>query len=156
MSLPARRVIPTPAAMHSLAAEIARILRPGDVVLLSGPLGAGKTTFAQGVGLALGAAERLTSPTFVIARMHPARIPIVHVDAYRLGGAAELDDLDLDAELEDVVTLVEWGRGLAEQLSGDRLEIDIERAQDPADHSRTVWIQPVGPRWETTDIEEVR
>lgn len=149
MSLPARRVIPTPAAMHSLAAEIARILRPGDVVLLSGPLGAGKTTFAQGVGLALGAAERLTSPTFVIARMHPARIPIVHVDAYRLGGAAELDDLDLDAELEDVVTLVEWGRGMAESLSADGyLLVDIDRETVGDGEGRVVRLAARGERWD--------
>jgi tRNA threonylcarbamoyladenosine biosynthesis protein TsaE len=116
------------------------ILRAGDLVLLTGPLGAGKTALAQGVGAGLGVAGDVTSPTFVIARVHrpdPARggrLPLVHVDAYRLGGVAdpraEVDDLDLDASLDESVTLVEWGEGIAEQLSEAYLEVRIERRDD--------------------------
>jgi tRNA threonylcarbamoyladenosine biosynthesis protein TsaE len=130
------------------------ILRAGDLVLLTGPLGAGKTALAQGVGAGLGVAGNVTSPTFVIARVHrpdPARggrLPLVHVDAYRLGGVAdpraEVDDLDLDASLDESVTLVEWGEGIAEQLSEAYLEVRIERRDDD---TRVVELVGHGDDW---------
>jgi len=106
-------------------------LKRGDLVILSGELGAGKTTFTQGLAEGLGVRGPITSPTFVIARVHPSVVdgpPLVHVDAYRLGSLAELDDLDLDASVEESVTVVEWGEGKAEVLSRDRIEVRIERA----------------------------
>jgi tRNA threonylcarbamoyladenosine biosynthesis protein TsaE len=135
--------------------ELARRLRAGDLVVLTGPLGAGKTVLAQGIGAGLGVAGEVTSPTFVIARVHrpdPARggtIPLVHVDAYRLGAVAdpraEVDDLDLDASLEDSVTLVEWGEGLVEQLSDAYLEVRIDRLDDD---SRLVELIGHGGDWD--------
>ena len=110
---------------------MAGLLGPGDVVIATGELGAGKTTLTQGIGRGLGTAGRVISPTFVLSRIHPSttgRPRLVHVDAYRLGGPAELDDLDLDATVADSVTVVEWGRGVAEGLAADRLEIDIWRS----------------------------
>jgi tRNA threonylcarbamoyladenosine biosynthesis protein TsaE len=119
--------------------NLGRRLRAGDLVILSGELGAGKTTFTQGLAEGLNVRGPITSPTFVIARVHPSLAggtPLVHVDAYRLGSLAELDDLDLDASVEDSVTVVEWGEGKAEVLSGQRLEVRIERAlADDAVHS---------------------
>lgn len=129
--LPEQATVPTAAAMRALGGRLAGTLRAGDLVLLTGPLGAGKTTLVQGLGEALGVRGQVTSPTFVIARVHPSLAggpALVHVDAYRLGGMAELDDLDLD--LEGSVTVVEWGGGLAEGLSADRLEITIAFATD--------------------------
>ncbi|WP_435746734.1 tRNA (adenosine(37)-N6)-threonylcarbamoyltransferase complex ATPase subunit type 1 TsaE [Nocardioides sp. SYSU DS0663] len=143
-------------AMHVLGASLAKQLRPGDLVVLSGELGAGKTTFTQGIGVGLGVRGQVTSPTFVIARVHPSLVDgpdLVHVDAYRLGTMAELDDLDLDADLDHAVTVVEWGEGLAEGLTDSRLEVRIVRSQaDEADPDaeldpRRVEITPVGPRW---------
>lgn len=135
----------TPESMRSIGERLARQLRAGDVVMLCGPLGAGKTTLAQGIGRGLGV-EGVVSPTFVIARVHRSGLlPLVHVDAYRLGSVAEVDDLDLDASLEDSVTLVEWGEGLVEGLSGDRLEIRIARPDDG--EARTVEIVAIGERW---------
>ncbi|MBW8749929.1 MAG: tRNA (adenosine(37)-N6)-threonylcarbamoyltransferase complex ATPase subunit type 1 TsaE, partial [Propionibacteriales bacterium] len=118
-----------------------------DLLILTGDLGAGKTTFTQGLGDGLGVRGPVTSPTFVIARVHPSLRggpELVHVDAYRLGDAAELDDLDLDTDLDEAVTVVEWGSGLAEALSSDRLEVRLERADDDV---RTLTITPVGARW---------
>jgi tRNA threonylcarbamoyladenosine biosynthesis protein TsaE len=124
--------------------RLADVLRPGDLVLLAGPLGAGKTALAQGIGAGLGVSG-VTSPTFVISRVHrDGRVPLVHVDAYRLGGRVELDDLDLDASVEDSVTLVEWGEGVAEQLSDAHLEIRISRADDD---SREISLVPHGGDW---------
>jgi len=123
-------------------------LRAGDLVLLTGGLGAGKTTLTQGLAEGLGVRGPITSPTFVIARVHPSLVggpALVHVDAYRLGGLAELDDLDLDTSLDESVTVVEWGHGLAEDLSEDRLEILLEA--DPATESRTVVVTGHGERW---------
>lgn len=145
-------VVPDAAAMRGLGRHLAGQLRAGDLVLLTGELGAGKTTLAQGIGIGLGVRGAVTSPTFVIARVHPAvgdagRPALVHVDAYRLGSLDEVDDLDLDASLEDSVTLVEWGEGKAEGLADDRLEVIISRSPDPADETRTVRITGVGPRW---------
>jgi tRNA threonylcarbamoyladenosine biosynthesis protein TsaE len=121
-------------------------LQAGDLVILSGELGAGKTTFTQGLAEGLGVRGPITSPTFVIARVHPSltgRAPLVHVDAYRLGSLAELDDLDLDASVEDSVTVVEWGEGKAEVLAGERLEVRIERPSGD-DDARVITITAYG------------
>lgn len=146
MSLPSRFVASTPDDLQRFAGQLAEHLRPGDLVLLSGPLGAGKTTFAQGIGAALGVSERLTSPTFVIAREHRGRVPVVHVDAYRLGGLDELEDLDLESELDDAVTLVEWGKGMAEALADAYLLVEIDREAE-AGEIRVVDLSAVGARW---------
>lgn len=117
-------------AMRALGASTASRLRAGDIVLLVGPLGAGKTTFVQGVAQGLDVVGVITSPTFVIAREHASRgagPALVHVDAYRLGGMAELDDLDLDASLRDAVTVVEWGEGLIEHLDAELVRVQIVR-----------------------------
>jgi len=156
--------------MRDLGRRLASVLKAGDLVILSGGLGAGKTTLTKGIGDGLGVRGPITSPTFVIARVHPPVGPdgsagpaLVHVDAYRLGSALELDDLDLDADLASAVTVVEWGEGLAEGLAADRLEITITPdateadssvvgegdPDDPAgDAARTVRISAVGERWE--------
>ncbi|MCU1621834.1 MAG: tRNA ((37)-N6)-threonylcarbamoyltransferase complex ATPase subunit type 1 TsaE [Frankiales bacterium] len=126
--------------------RLAALLEPGDLVVLSGPLGAGKTALTQGIGEGLGVEGRVTSPTFVIARVHPGRVPLVHVDAYRMrdAGPVALDDLDLDTEIDTSVVVVEWGEGLVEQLSDSHLEIRLERHDDD---SRTATVETVGPRW---------
>ena len=113
--------------MHKLGAQIGEQLKPGDLLLLSGPLGAGKTALTQGIGRALGI-DNITSPTFVISRIHPGKIPLVHVDAYRLQGdsTAIFDDLDLESYLPTSITVVEWGEGLANRLADEFLEIQIE------------------------------
>src|SRR3954452_386639 len=121
--------------MHALGRRLAGLLRAGDLVVLTGGLGAGQPTLTQGIGDGLGVRGPVTSPTFVIARVHPSQVggpALVHVDAYRLGGALELDDLDLDADVADSVTVVEWGHGLAEDLSEDRLEVvlDVDTATE--------------------------
>jgi tRNA threonylcarbamoyladenosine biosynthesis protein TsaE len=156
---PAPRTFDAPDAesMRALGAALAGRLRAGDVVVLSGELGAGKTTFTQGLGAGLGVRGDVTSPTFVISRVHPPLgdgPPLVHVDAYRLGGVAELDDLDLEMSLDEAVTVVEWGEGIAEGLADDRVEVRIERALaeegSPGDGGldpRRVRIAPVGKRW---------
>ena len=122
-------------------------LGAGDLVVLAGGLGAGKTTMTQGIGEGLGIRGPVTSPTFVIARAHPSLVggaALVHVDAYRLGGSAELDDLDLDTDLTQSVTIVEWGSGLVEELSPDRLELTL--TADPATESRMLDLVGRG-RW---------
>jgi tRNA threonylcarbamoyladenosine biosynthesis protein TsaE len=154
----------TPEQMRDLGRRLAGLLHAGDIVILSGSLGAGKTTLTQGIGEGLGVRGPVTSPTFVIARVHPVlrdgKVPLVHVDAYRLGSALELDDLDLDTDAEDAVTVVEWGEGLAEGLARDRLEIAITRGEpagnepDLSDQPRTVRITGVGSRWQ--DIRMAR
>ncbi|MCD0447648.1 tRNA (adenosine(37)-N6)-threonylcarbamoyltransferase complex ATPase subunit type 1 TsaE [Actinocorallia sp. API 0066] len=134
--------------MHALGVGLGERLRAGDVVVLSGGLGAGKTTLTRGIGEGLGVRGPVTSPTFVIARVHPSLVdgpPLVHVDAYRLGGFAEVDDLDLDADLAHAVTVVEWGEGLVEGLAEDRLEIRMTRIGDG--ESREVAVSGVGARW---------
>ena len=114
--------------------RLAGILRPGDLVVLSGPLGAGKTALVQGIGAGLEVQGPITSPTFVIARVHRGRVPLVHADAYRLGDRpdprAEIDDLDLDASADDAVTVVEWGAGLVERLNDEYLQVRIDRLDD--------------------------
>jgi tRNA threonylcarbamoyladenosine biosynthesis protein TsaE len=126
--------------------RLAARLRAGDLVVLSGPLGAGKTALVQGIGAGLGVAGRVVSPTFVIARVHRGgRLPLVHVDAYRLGSVVEVDDLDLDVETADAVTVVEWGAGLVEQLAGAWLLVELERS--PGSDERQVTLTAYGGDW---------
>jgi tRNA threonylcarbamoyladenosine biosynthesis protein TsaE len=151
---------PTAEAMRATGRRLAAVLRPGDVVLLTGDLGAGKTTLTQGIAAGLGVTGAVTSPTFVIAREHPPApggTALVHADAYRLSGVAELDDLDLDTSVDDAVTVVEWGAGLAEGLAADRLEIAITRARgdDPDGETRGLRIVAVGPRWAGVPLQAV-
>jgi tRNA threonylcarbamoyladenosine biosynthesis protein TsaE len=136
---------PTAAQTRALGERLAAVLRPGDLVVLTGPLGAGKTVLVQGIGAGLHVRGNVVSPTFVIARVHRGRLPLVHVDAYRLGSLDEVDDLDLDVDATDAVTVVEWGAGLVEQLADDRLEIEIARADDS--EVRTITLRPVGGDW---------
>jgi tRNA threonylcarbamoyladenosine biosynthesis protein TsaE len=141
---------------RALATRLAGLLRAGDLLVLSGDLGAGKTTFTQGLGAAMRVRGDVTSPTFVISRVHPSLVggpALVHVDAYRLHGALELDDLDLDASLDEAVTVVEWGTGLAEDLADDRLEVEILRTHgDTDDETRTLRLTAVGERWDGVDL----
>lgn len=150
---------PTPDSLRLIAQDIGRWCVGGDVLVLSGDLGAGKTTFTQGLALGLGIDERVTSPTFVISRVHPhpsGGPALVHVDAYRLGSLGELEDLDLDADLQRSVVVVEWGRGLAESLSPEGLDVVITRSDDPDDDVRTVAITPRGDRWALLLSDESR
>ena len=132
--------------MFGLGQKLGTQLRAGDLILLNGPLGAGKTVLVQGIGAALGFKE-VTSPTFVISRIHKGPLSLIHVDAYRLleGGNAALylDDLDLDTPRESAVTVIEWGGAESARLSDERLEIDIDRS----DEEREVSIRAIGPRW---------
>jgi tRNA threonylcarbamoyladenosine biosynthesis protein TsaE len=149
-------VIPDADAMEALGARLAPLLRAGDLVQLDGELGAGKTTLTRGLGAALGAREAITSPTFVLAREHPTAsgTPLVHVDAYRLTSAVELEDLDLD--WEHAIVVVEWGDGKLDE-AGDRIVVQIERpiGGDPLaeDSPRHVRITGVGPRWADLTVE---
>jgi tRNA threonylcarbamoyladenosine biosynthesis protein TsaE len=167
---------------HALGAALAGVLRAGDLLVLTGELGAGKTTFTQGLGEGLGVREGIISPTFVLVRIHP-NLPdgpnpggpdLVHVDAYRLGSAAEIDDIDLENTLDSSVTVVEWGRGRVEHLSDSRLEVELHRSlggsslgnspletsvagnsspgvldfgAEDDDEPRTIVIRGFGPRW---------
>ena len=148
-SAPVRLRIATDADMRELGRRLAALLCPGDLVILAGPLGAGKTTLVQGIGAGLGVRGPVTSPTFVIARVHPPLAgggpALVHADAYRLGSFGEVDDLDLDTDAASAVTVVEWGTGLAEPLAEDRLEISIE--PDTDGDVRTVRLNGHGARW---------
>ena len=166
------RVVPLPTveATRRLGAALGRMLRRGDLVVLTGDLGAGKTTLTQGLGETLGVRGPVTSPTFVIARSHPSIVggpALVHVDAYRLSGGLELDDLDLDTALEDSVAVVEWGSGLAELLSAHRLEIVLQDdgpsswpgagagTGDPSsDVPRRAVLRAVGSRWTSPQAEQ--
>lgn len=137
--------LPTPEDTRAFGRRLAGILRAGDLVLLTGPLGAGKTALVQGIGAGLGVQGAVVSPTFVIARVHKGSPPLVHVDAYRLGSLEEVDDLDLDVSVADAVTAVEWGAGKVEQLAESRLEIAIDRAPDS--EQRTVRLVAHGGDW---------
>ncbi|WP_125773663.1 tRNA (adenosine(37)-N6)-threonylcarbamoyltransferase complex ATPase subunit type 1 TsaE [Antribacter gilvus] len=174
--------LPDAESTRGLGRALAGVLRAGDLVILTGDLGAGKTTLTQGLGAALGVRGQVASPTFIVAREHPP-LPqpdgtlgpaLVHVDAYRLGSLAELDALDLDSTLDEAVTVVEWGRGLAEALTDDRLEIDLVRPRGAGDGARSVagadgvavldlgedpeagvrraTVRAVGPRWAGVDL----
>jgi len=159
---------PDTAAMEAFGRELARRLRAGDLVLLTGPLGAGKTTLTRGIGDGLGVRGPVQSPTFVLARTHPNLAggpPLVHVDAYRLGSAALLDDLDLDFDRSVVV--VEWGAGLLDDASDSWLEVVIERPEGApvemadaadaellgADEPRLLEVRGYGPRWVGTPFQ---
>jgi tRNA threonylcarbamoyladenosine biosynthesis protein TsaE len=145
---------------RAFGARLASVLRAGDLVVLTGPLGAGKTALVQGIGAGLGVRGAITSPTFVIARVHQGPVPLVHADAYRLGAAtdprAEIDDLDLDADADRSVTVVEWGEGLVEQLNDAYLQVRIDRRDDD---TRTIELIPRGGDWPsriatlTTEVE---
>ena len=131
---------------RALGRRLAGLLRAGDLVVLAGPLGAGKTVLAQGIGAGLGVPGTVTSPTFVLARVHQGgRLPLVHVDAYRLGSVEEVDDLDLDADLPESVTVVEWGHGLVEQLADAHLLVTLSR--DEAGEERTAELTGSGGDW---------
>ncbi|MFE4534997.1 tRNA (adenosine(37)-N6)-threonylcarbamoyltransferase complex ATPase subunit type 1 TsaE [Streptomyces scopuliridis] len=178
-----RLTVETPERMRELGRGLAALLRPGDLVMLTGELGAGKTTLTRGLGEGLGVRGAVTSPTFVIARVHPSLVggpPLVHVDAYRLGGGLdEMEDLDLDVSLPDSVMVVEWGEGKVEDLSDDRLHVVIHRTvgagtnagtnvdteADPGadgadgtdgaegtDERRTVTLTGFGSRWSEADL----
>jgi tRNA threonylcarbamoyladenosine biosynthesis protein TsaE len=166
--LPVEVDLPTAEEMRALGERLASVLRGGDLVLLAGDLGSGKTTLTQGIGAGLQVRGDITSPTFVIARAHPSRVggpALVHADAYRLGGVEELDDLDLDAALDESVTVVEWGEGLAEGLAVERLEVVVRRRRgappgtaditDDGDDPRHVRVHPVGRRWIGVDLRSV-
>ncbi|MGP9538915.1 tRNA (adenosine(37)-N6)-threonylcarbamoyltransferase complex ATPase subunit type 1 TsaE [Brachybacterium sp. AOP43-C2-M15] len=145
---------------RQFARALAGALRPGDLLVLDGPLGAGKTTLTQGLGAGLGVRGPVASPTFVIERVHPSLgdgPDLVHVDAYRLGGGGEVDDLDLEADLDRAVTVVEWGRDRVEHLADSVLLIELERpdrVEDPLDpdEPRTLRVTPVGPRWDERSV----
>jgi tRNA threonylcarbamoyladenosine biosynthesis protein TsaE len=144
----------TPFDTREFGRRLAAVLRAGDLVILDGPLGAGKTVVAQGIAVGLGVRGAVTSPTFVIARVHQPEsggVPLVHVDAYRLGGIAEVDDLDLDTSVDDAVTVVEWGEGKVEQLSDAHLVVRLRRHDDD---SRTVELVGVGGDW-SDRIEQI-
>lgn len=141
--------------MRAIAARIGARCAPGDVLVLSGDLGAGKTTFTQGLAAGMGITDSITSPTFVISRVHRGDGPaLIHVDAYRLGSLAELEDLDLEADLADGVVAVEWGRGLAESLSPDGLDIVLTRSDLEGEDLRAVSIEARGARWAAVLAEE--
>lgn len=150
--------VATAGQMRTLGQRLSGLLRAGDLVVLSGPLGAGKTTLTQGIGAGLGVRGPVTSPTFVIARVHPSLSSgpdLVHADAYRLGSRAEVDDLDLDGDLATSVTVVEWGEGLVEDLAPSFLSVLIRTDQpaaggdeaEDADVRRSVRVQGWGERW---------
>lgn len=138
--------LPTPADTRALGQALGEVLEPGDLVVLEGPLGAGKTVVAQGIGAGLGVPGRVVSPTFVLARVHRGgRVPLVHVDAYRLGSVGEIDDMDLDADLADSVTVVEWGHDMVEHLADAHLVIRLSRSE--TDDTRTAELLPHGGTW---------
>lgn len=156
-------VLADPDAARAYGRALAGVLRAGDLVVLTGPLGAGKTTLVQGLGAGLDVRGQVASPTFIIARVHPplgSGPALVHVDAYRLGSLDELEALDLDTSLEDSVTVVEWGEGLVEVLSADRLEVTLDRglgdvagevsagsAEEDVAVPRRVVVRGLGERW---------
>lgn len=165
--VPVHLTVPTADDMRAVGERLATRLQAGDLLILSGDLGAGKTTFTQGLGAGLGVRGDVTSPTFVISRVHPSTVggpALVHVDAYRLGGLEELDDLDLDVSVADSVTVVEWGSGVAEGLADDRLEVSLTRPHGDEtapedsgtpDEPRQVRLVAVGARWVGSDLADL-
>ncbi|MFI6929990.1 tRNA (adenosine(37)-N6)-threonylcarbamoyltransferase complex ATPase subunit type 1 TsaE [Streptomyces sp. NPDC050287] len=163
-----RLTVTSPEQMRELGRRLAKLLRAGDLVMLTGELGAGKTTLTRGLGEGLGVRGAVTSPTFVIARVHPSLgdgPPLVHVDAYRLGGGlGEMEDLDLDVSLPESVIVVEWGEGKVEELTDDRLQVVIHRTvgaesslgaapgSPETDEVRHVTLTGLGERWATADL----
>ncbi|MER7149745.1 tRNA (adenosine(37)-N6)-threonylcarbamoyltransferase complex ATPase subunit type 1 TsaE [Streptomyces lydicus] len=164
--------VKSPDQMQELGRRLAPLLRPGDLVLLTGDLGAGKTTLTRGLGAGLGVRGAVTSPTFVIARVHPSLVggpALVHVDAYRLGGGLdEMEDLDLDVSLPASVVVVEWGEGKVEELSDDRLHVVIGRAvggdgaerlsghpEEDVDDVREVTVIGHGARWADAGLPDL-
>ncbi|MBV7363488.1 tRNA (adenosine(37)-N6)-threonylcarbamoyltransferase complex ATPase subunit type 1 TsaE [Actinomycetaceae bacterium TAE3-ERU4] len=155
---------------RALGRGLAKLLKAGDLIMLSGGLGAGKTTFTQGIGEGLGVRGRVSSPTFIVAREHPCENgpSLIHADAYRITDLDDLETLDLDASLDEAVTVVEWGEGKTEALSPDRLEIQIVRAQaglaaekttegqidlaQADDEKRSIILTPCSSRWETAAL----
>ncbi|MER5459325.1 tRNA (adenosine(37)-N6)-threonylcarbamoyltransferase complex ATPase subunit type 1 TsaE [Streptomyces sp. NPDC002668] len=153
----ARLGVESPEQMQELGRRLAKLLRPGDLVMLTGELGAGKTTLTRGLGEGLGVRGAVTSPTFVISRIHPSLTggpALVHVDAYRLGGGLdEMEDLDLDVSLPESVVVVEWGDGKVEELTEDRLRVLIHRVVgDTDDDRREVTLTGFGARWARVDL----
>jgi tRNA threonylcarbamoyl adenosine modification protein YjeE len=154
-SLLGRREVGTAEEMEELGRRIGSGLAPGDLLILTGPLGAGKTTFTRGLAEGLGVRGPVQSPTFVIARTHPSLVggaPLVHVDAYRLGSAAELDDLDLD--LTRSVIVVEWGRGMAEELADAWWDVEFERPVGVGDDLDASELDADAPRIVTIERRE--
>lgn len=160
-----------PKQTQALGQALSRYLKAGDLVMLSGGLGSGKTTFTQGIGKGLGVRGAVASPTFIVARVHPplnaGGVPLIHADAYRIDSVEDLETLDLDSSLADSVTVVEWGEGKTEGLSRSRLEISITRPRGAApsftpgqvvdledldDGKRIIQINPIGQRWEAVDM----
>jgi tRNA threonylcarbamoyl adenosine modification protein YjeE len=149
----AKLQISTAEDMHEFGSKLASILKAGDLVILTGPLGAGKTTFTRGVGEGLQAIGNVSSPTFVIARTHKrenSEVPLVHVDAYRLSSLHEFDDLDID--IDHSIVLVEWGRGFAEELAESWLDIEIGRDHTGESEIRDVTITAHGSRFENARL----
>lgn len=144
----ALKTIATAEEMHEFGIALSKVFQSGDLILLTGPLGAGKTTLSRGIGEGLEVVGTVSSPTFVIARTHHlANSPtaLVHVDAYRLGSAAELDDLDID--FEKSIVLVEWGKGLTDGIAESWLEVEIERDHSGETEERQLKVTGFGPRW---------
>ena len=150
-------------SMRSLGQKVASVLRAGDVVVLDGPLGAGKTTFTQGLAQGLGVSGSITSPTFVVARVHRSLADgpaLVHVDAYRLSGASDIDDLDFE-QYGPHVLVMEWGGPFVQYVTEDWLHLRIDRddvqldADDPAGGTRAIEIEMHGPRWSQVDLVQV-
>lgn len=152
--------VPDVAGTQRFAAALGSLLRAGDLIILSGALGAGKTTFTQALGKQLGVRPGIISPTFVLVRIHPSLVggpDLVHVDAYRLASAAEIDDIDLENTMDSSITVVEWGDGRVEHLSDSYLRIRLDRAAagDSEDEPRGIDLSAVGPRWDGVDFSSL-
>ncbi|WP_250505239.1 tRNA (adenosine(37)-N6)-threonylcarbamoyltransferase complex ATPase subunit type 1 TsaE [Bowdeniella massiliensis] len=149
-------ILPDADATRALGERLARIARAGDVIVLTGALGAGKTTLTQGLGAGLGVRGRVTSPTFTISRIHPAPAPtpdLVHVDAYRLTGLLDLETIDLDASIPETITVIEWGEALVDELGVDYLTITLDReAGGLAEGARLAHLTPHGSRWSAAEL----